>query len=302
MPAAGHMVHMPSHIYMRVGRYADAARVNVLADTADDDYVAQCRAQGIYPFFYHRHNEHMLAWAAMFQGRSVAALEAARKIGHGVEPSMVGGPMSETVQHLLSQPLYVLVRFGRWQEVLREPAPPAQYTVTTAMWHYARGMALSHTGDPAGAASELAALRRIAADPALKDRGIGFASLPVVLAIGTEVLAAQMDAARGRRTSAVHRLERAVRLQDGLRYNEPPDWYFPARHYLGAALLEAGQPAEAETVYWQDLARNRENGYALFGLARAIRAQGRTAEAEAIEARFRTAWKDADVTLQSSRF
>jgi len=303
-PAAGHLVHMPSHIYMRVGRYADAYASNALADKADNDYVAQCNAQGIYPLFYHRHNQHFLTWAAMFQGRSVAASEAARLIAHGLTPESVTatGPLSETIQHLMSQPLYVMVRFGRWDDILKEPQPDADYALMNAMWHYARGMARRHTGNLPEARRELAAVEQAAAGDALREKMVGFTPAPAVLTVAAQILGAELAAANGDRDGAIAKLDRAVRIQDGFRYNEPPDWYFPARHYLGAALLDAGRAAEAETVYWQDLQRNPANGYALFGLGQAQAAQGKSAEAAQSAELYRAAWKDADVKLTSSRY
>jgi tetratricopeptide (TPR) repeat protein len=302
MPAAGHIVHMPSHIYMGVGRYADSVRVNQLADAADDAYVAQCNAQGIYPLFYHRHNEHFIAWAAMLDGESATAMSAARKIGKDLPPEMVTGPLAETIEHVLSQPLYVMVRFGRWQDVLHEPAPPPNFSFMHGLWHYARGLAFRHTGRPQSAARELKALQARASSRDLQQRAVGYAPAPTVLQIAAEVLMAEIASARRQHARAIGHLERAVRLQDGMTYNEPPDWYFPVRHYLGAELLEAGRPTEAATVYWQDLARNRENGYALFGLRQALAAQHRDVEAAEIGTRFRAAWRNADVTLTSSRF
>lgn len=301
-PAAGHLVHMPTHIYMRVGRYADAYDANKLADAADNQYVAQCKAQGLYPLFYHRHNQHFLTWAAMFQGRSQAAMDAGRLISHGIEPHMIAGPLSETVQHLMSQPLYVMVRFGRWDDILKEPQPVADYGFMTAIWHYARGMAYASTGKAGAAKKELKTLQATAKSDAMKDKMVGFAQAPAVLGIAVDVLGATLDSADGDHEDAIERLDRAVRIQDGFLYNEPPDWYFPVRHYLGAELLAAGRPAEAETVYWQDLARNPKNGYALFGLQKALEAQGKTAQAAAIAPQFSAAWQAADVKLASSRF
>lgn len=301
-PAAGHLVHMPSHIYMRVGRYTDAARTNELADAADNRYVAQCNAQGIYPLFYHRHNQHFLTWAAMFQGRSQAALDAGRHIGHGLEPEMLAGPLSETLQHLLIQPVYVLVRFGRWDDILREPPPNPQYDFATAIWHYARGMAYAGTRRLRPARRELAGVRQAAASQSMQDKFVGFAPAPAVLGIAGDVLDASIASAMGEHDLAVTRLDRAVRIQDGFRYNEPPDWYFPVRHYLGAALLDAGRAAEAETVYWQDLERNPDNGYAWLGLQQALAAQGKAEQAAWAAARQARAWRDADVKLSSSRF
>lgn len=303
-PAAGHLVHMPSHIYMKVGRYADAYDSNALADAADDAYVAQCNAQGIYPLFYHRHNQHFLTWAAMFQGRSAAAMDAGRMIARGLDPGTLkaSGPLSETIQHLMSQPLYVMVRFGQWDAILREPQPHPDYALMNAIWHYARGMAWRYSGNPRAAKQELALLEKAANGSFMKDKLVGFAPAPMVLTVGAEILGGEIAAARGDHDEAIARLDRAVRLQDGFRYNEPPDWYFPARHYLGAELLDAGRFAEAETVYWQDLARNPANGYALFGLEQALERQGRATEAANVAGQFRIAWRDADAKLASSRF
>ncbi len=298
-PNAGHLVHMPSHIYMRVGRYADAAASNELADAADNAYVAQCNAQGLYPLFYHRHNQHFLTWAAMYQGRQAVAMAAARQIAEGIEPHMIAGPLSETVQHLMSQPLYVMVRFGEWDAILEEPAPLADYGFMTAMWHYARGMAFANTGKAGAARRELKILGATATGPAMRDKLVGFAPAPAVIGIGVDVLGATLDSRAGNHTAAIAKLDRATRVQDGFIYNEPPDWYFPVRHYLGAELLDAGRAAEAETVYWQDLARNPRNGYALLGLEQALKAQGKPADE--VTAQFSAAWRDADVRLASSR-
>jgi tetratricopeptide (TPR) repeat protein len=171
-----------------------------------------------------------------------------------------------------------------------------------AMWHYARGMAYSHKSKRGAAKEELRALQRSADSAAMKDKVVGFAPAPVVLTIAAEILGAELDSAAGNHDAAIARLDRAVRLQDGFRYNEPPDWYFPVRHYLGAELLEAGRAAEAEVVYWQDLARNPANGYALLGLEKAAEAQGKKEQAARAAEAFRTAWQAADVTLSSSRF
>jgi tetratricopeptide (TPR) repeat protein len=195
-----------------------------------------------------------------------------------------------------------MVRFGRWDEVLKEPEPIADYGYMNAMWHYARGMAYRHKGKSGPAKQELRKLQQIAASDAMKDKLVGFAPAPAALAIATDILAAELASAGGDHDAAIARLDRAVRAQDGFLYNEPPDWYFPVRHYLGAELLEAGRPAEAEVVYWQDLARNPGNGYALFGLQKAQEAQGKTAEAARSAQKFSAAWQAADVKLASSRF
>ena len=299
MPGAGHLVHMPSHIYMQVGRYADAYAVNVNAARADENYQTQCRAQGIYPLLYYPHNVHFQVWAATFEGRSAVALTDARKLaGHThLEPDVFGLP-----ELFELQPLFVLVRFGKWDEVLKEPQPPAQARLMNALWHYARGLAFKHLGDPALAGKELAALRAIAQEPGLKDKYTAFAPTTRLMTIAEQVLAAEIAAGSKRYDEAIARLQRAVLLQDGLLYNEPPDWYFPVRHYLGAVLLEAGLPQEAEAVYWQDLALYRENGFSLLGLQKALEAQGRAGEAAGFAERQRKAFARADVQLTSSRY
>ncbi len=234
MSGAGHLVHMPSHIYMQVGRYADAYAVNVDAARADENYLTQCRAQGIYPLLYYPHNVHFQVWAAMFEGRSAVALADARKLaGHShPEPDVFGLP-----EVFELQPLFVLLRFGKWDEVLKEPQPPAQARLMNALWHYARGLAFKHRGDPGLAGKELAVLRAIAQEPGLKDKYTAFAPTTRLMTIAEQVLAAEIAAGSKRYDEAIARLQRAVLLQDGLMYNEPPDWYFPIRHYLGAVLL-----------------------------------------------------------------
>jgi tetratricopeptide (TPR) repeat protein len=300
-PGAGHLVHMPSHIWIQLGRYRDSYESNARAAQADEGYIAQCHAQGFYPLSYYPHNVHFQVWAALIQGRSGTALEMARKVKSKVPADMHGNEwgMYET---FLSMPLFTLVRFGRWDQVLAEPRPPQEAPYTTGIWRYARGLAYANTGKPEEARKELSALAAIADDPKMADRHIGFSMLPRLLTIAREIVGAEIDAKVRRWDAAIGKLDRAVRIQDSLLYTEPPDWYYPVRHTLGAVLLEAGRPEEAETVYWQDLRKNRDNGYALFGLWKSLEAQGRADEAADAEKRFRAAWSDADVKLTSSRF
>lgn len=299
MPAAGHMVHMPSHIYQRVGRYADAVRSNELAVLADEDYITQCRAQGLYPMGYYPHNIHFLWFAATMDGRSSLAVDSARKVaGKVTDEALKEAPLTAGFRVV---PYYALTRFGRWDEMLREPAPPADSAFLTGMWRYARGLALLGKGRVDEADGELAEVRRLAADPSLDYPLFSPNTARQVLAIAPEVLAGEVAAARKQFDRAIAHLERAVRLEDGLVYTEPAEWHYPPRHALGAVLIQAGRPAEAETVYWEDLKRNPENGWALYGLALALRAQGKTDAAAVIEERFRKAWARADVTLSASR-
>lgn len=300
-PGAGHLVHMPSHIYMQLGRYEESYEANAAASAADEGYITQCRAQGMYPLTYYPHNVHFLAWAALMQGRSADALAAARKVAEQV-PHDLHGDHWALYQTFLSMPLYVMVRFGMTDEILAEPEPGRETTYLRAVWHYARGMAYLYRGDLGKARKELKALDRIAADPEAATAGIGFAGAGKLMLIASQVLGGELAIKQGRTEEGLAGLERAVRLEDGLLYNEPPDWYYPVRHNLGAALLDVGRPAEAEVVYWQDLKKNRDNGYALFGLEQSLAAQGRDEDAAEIEARFRRAWSAADVQLTSSRY
>jgi len=299
MPAAGHMVHMPSHIYQRVGRYADAVRSNQLAVQADEDYITQCRAQGLYPMGYYPHNIHFLWWAATMDGQRGLALESARKVASRIpDEALTEMPMLAGFRVI---PYYALVRFGLWDELLKEPAPPAGSPFLTGMWQYGRGMAQIAKGRLAEADRSLAELKRSATDKALDTPMFSPNTMADVLRIAPEVLAGEIAAARKDYDKAIAHLERAVRLDDGLVYTEPAEWNFPPRHALAALLLEAGRPKEAETVYWEDLRRNPENGWALRGLADALRAQGRGDEAKVVEERFKTAWTRADFTLTGSR-
>jgi hypothetical protein len=300
MPGAGHLVHMPSHIYMRVGRYADASASNEQAVAADEDYIAQCRAQGIYPMGYYPHNIHFLWSASAMEGRAAVAVEAARKVASKVTPEMMDG--LPFLQAFAVVPYYALTRFGRWDEMLAEPAPPERFLYLMGTWHYARGLAYVGKDDLAAAESELAEVRRLAADPALAFTLFSPNTAAAVLSIGPEALAGEIAARRKEYDAAIAHLERAVRLEDGLVYTEPAEWHYPPRQALAAVLLEAGRAAEAETVYWEDLRRNPENGWSLFGLKQALLAQKRDADAAIVGERQAKAWARADVALRASRF
>lgn len=301
-PAAGHLVHMPGHIYQRVGRYDDAIKANQLAILADEDYISQCQAQGIYPLGYYPHNIHFLWFGATMAGRSALAIESARKTVNAVPKEAV--EEMPILQTFLLVEDFALVRFGQWDEILKLGPLKYDSLFTRGVRHYARGMALTRKGDFSAARKELEAVKRIAADPELiaKPASMSLNTPDTVLEIAAASLAGELAAEQGKYDEAIVELERAVRLQDALAYTEPDDWHYPVRHSLAAVLLKAGRAAEAETVYWQDLREHPQNGWALFGLAQALRAQGKIEQAKAIEADFRTAWAEADVQLASSRF
>jgi tetratricopeptide (TPR) repeat protein len=299
MPAAGHIVHMPSHIYQRVGRYLDAMKSNQLAVAADEDYITQCRAQGLYPMGYYPHNIHFLWFAASMAGQGKAAIEAARKTAaKAPDEAMKQLPLLAGFRVV---PYYALTRFGRWDEMLNEPAPPADNIYLTGSWQYARGLSYLAKGQMPEAERALAEVRRIAADKALDFPLFSPNSAASIFAVAPEVLAGEIATARKDYDDAIAHLERAVRLEGSLVYTEPSEWHYPPRHALGAVLLEAGRPREAETVYWDDLKRHPENGWALAGLRQALIDQGKKDQAAIVEARFKKAWVTADVDIKTSR-
>jgi len=313
VPGAGHMVHMPAHIYSRVGRWADASEANVRAIEADRAYRARSPEQGFYRI-YMAHNHHFLAWSSMMEGRSAAAIGAAREMIAGMPPEFVEA-LAFFADGYMTIAIEALMRFGRWEEILAEPVPPAYLPIATAHRHFARGIALAALGRLDEARAEQAAFT--AASAKVTDAMIvGNNGAKHVLAIADHMLAGEILFFEGRIDESVARLREGVRLEDELKYNESPDWIQPVRHTLGAVLVEAGRPAEAAEVYRADLAKNPENGWALYGLAQCARARlrearsignapgARAAERDALdaEARFAKAWSRADVTLHATCF
>lgn len=301
MPGAGHMVHMPSHIYVRVGRYADAAASNERAILADERYIAQCQAQGLYPVGYYPHNIHFLWSAATMEGRAEVAIDAARKVAAKMPQDMAAHDFVP-LQDFLSTPYYALVRFGRWEEMLTEAKPPQALAHMTAMWHYGRGIAFAERGQVERAEGELKAMRALVTHPSLEDAEVAGTKLTSLIELAGKLVEGEIAAKQQRWDDAVRSLKEAVAMQDAQRYNEPPTWHYPVRQSLGAVLMAAGRTKEAETVYMEDLQRNRENGWSLYGLAESLKAQGRTEDAAAAEARFKRAWTRADVSLTASSF
>ena len=293
MPAAGHIVHMPGHIYIRVGRYNDAVEANVHAVHADETYIADQRPQGIYPLAYYPHNYHFMAFAATMAGRGAQAVDAARNVVRNV-PVDVAAVVPE-LQLLVPFAHLTLASFGRWDEVLAEPAPPASLRFPTAMVYYARGVALAAKGRLPAAGMALDSLRVIAA-------GISSSPHKEVAQIAVEALQGEIHARRGLTDGAIRHFRAAMAIEDGLSYMEPPYWHYPIRHSLGAALLRAGRASEAEVVYREDLKRFPENGWSLLGLRQSLVARGKAAEADAVGRRFEKAWRMADVALRASRF
>jgi tetratricopeptide (TPR) repeat protein len=300
-PGAGHLVHMPAHIYIRVGRYYDASIVNIKAGEADTSYIAQCQAQGVYPLLYHPHNWHFLWAAATFAGKSEWARRGALKtrelMGTHKHDDANFGPV---IQHFWLAPTFDDVRFGRWDTILAM-SEPEDSPYLRGIWHYARGMAFGGKGDLAAARRELTSVERY----------VGAESLPAIqvsvrnnarqlVEVAQAVLAGDIEARGKNYTRAIELLGKAVALEDVLGYNEPEDWHFPVRHLLGAVMLEAGDAKGAEKVYRVELEHHVENGWSLFGLAASLAAQGRDEEAAAVRERFTKAWANSDVRLTAS--
>ena len=292
MPGAGHIVHMPGHIYVRVGRYRDAITANEHAVHADETYIRDQRpGVGMYLVGYYPHNYDFMAFAASMIGRREQALAATEKMRTLSPEEMLRAPGMTFLQHHRTRHLQMKVRFALWESILAEPAPPSDLGHARGLWSYARGRALAAGGELEAARRQLAELRALAGDPELAAQRLEFNTSGAVLGIAAEVLAAHIAAAAGESTSARKHFEAAVILEDAMVYGEPPEWSVPVRQEFGAALLELGEPALAERVFREDLERFPANGWSLHGLARSLRAQGRTREALATTAEFQRMWE-----------
>jgi tetratricopeptide (TPR) repeat protein len=292
VPGAGHLVHMPTHIYMRLGRWDDAVEHNATAVHVDQEYVASRKPTGVYPLGYVPHNYHVMWEALLMLGRSREALGAARTIEAKVSPDVVR--MIPPFEYYSPAPLFTLVRFSRWDDVLKEPAPAAELRYTTGMWHYARGMAFAGQGNFEAAAVERDSVAAIAAEIP-PEQPANLNSARALLRIAERHLAGETAARQQRTDEAIRALREGIALEDELTYDEPTAWVVPLRQSLGRVLLAAGRPKEAEQEYREDLMRYPNNGWSLHGLARALAVQGKTKEAAAVDARFRKTWARADV-------
>jgi tetratricopeptide (TPR) repeat protein len=292
---AGHLVHMPSHIYARVGDNAAAIKSNAAAAEVDRNYIAATGATGMYPAMYYSHNLHFLAYAAMQAGKSDEARKAAETLAENIRTRGQGMPPDMT-EGFLTYPIAVRVRFRQWEDVLAMPQPAAGLQANVAFWHFARGMALAATGKISDAeAAKKAFDAAVAKIP--KEQGFGFTKAAAIMQISGAVLDARIAEARGNSITAIDALKKGVTAQDALAYDEPPDWFFPVRESLGGALLRAGNAAEAEKVFREDLIRNPRNGRSLFGLWQALVAQNKMTDAAWAKSQYEAAWRDADVTL-----
>lgn len=304
VPGSGHLVHMPAHIYIRVGRYRDAILANQHAVKVDHGYMSHAHVESIYTLAYVPHNYHFLWAAAIKTGRKALSEQAAADTAAKVNTDMLRTPgFSGTLQHFWILPLYTKALFGEWDAILKEPAPPSDLIYPTGIWHYARGLALLRNGRLDEAKIELDRLEKNIADPAIADLTV-FDLNPIrnLLQIGAEILHGELAAQKQDYSKAIAHLQAAIELEDGLNYTEPKDWYLPPRQVLGAVLLEAGKAGEAEQAYRQDLAYHPQNGWSLFGLMQSLKRQNKDNEAEKVRQQFDEVWADADVTLTVSRF
>ena len=300
LPGSGHLVHMPAHIYARVGRWHDAVVANQKAIVADDSYLAICKpGPGVYPLGYVPHNHHFLWFAATMEGASEIARAAAAHTGERTsDPGLMRTPGFEAMQNFSLTPLFAAVRFGRWDEVTAMPKPADDVPYMQAMWNYAQAMAAAGQGRLDDAKAFHGALAPAASDPAIeKMMAWDRYSLIGGVQVAERFVAAEIARAEKKYDEAIAALNTAVTIEDTLPYDEPPGWNWPARLALGNVLLEAGKPAEAEQVFRDELTRNPENGWSLHGLARALKAQGKKQESQEVAARFAQAWANADIDL-----
>lgn len=299
VPGSGHLVHMPAHIFWRVGRYEDAAQANIQAAKVDEDYIAQCNAQGFYPALYYPHNVHFLWAAASMSGQSALALETAQKLADNVRIEQI--KEFPTIEFFKTVPMLAHVQFGKWNEILAMEAPPADLDYSNAIWHYARGVAFSRSGQPDLAAAEQAELAKVKDTVQIQFMDTNDYPASLLLNIADKLLLGEIAAAQGKSDESIALFTEAVALQDSLPYTEPPFWYYPTRQSLGEALMKAEKYEEAEAVYRRDLEEYPHNGWSMAGLAVALEVQGETEEAAHIRHHFKDVWAKADVELTASR-
>ncbi len=302
VPGIGHLVHMPSHIYLHIGRYGDASEANQKAVEADQRYLNRHGAHGMYRISYMPHNSHFLWFTSSMEGRGQKCLEAANITKDYIIEDLLYSPGYGSLYEHYALLYFAMARFGMWDKILDEPKPDDELVFPNAVWHYARGLAYVRKGNLESARDNLNSLKNMNNRETLQEMDIGGINMTGnVIQIAINTLNAEIFAEENNYSDAIELLREAVRLQDNLGYHEPPAWYMPVRQTLGAILLEAGKAGEAEEVYREDLEDWPENGWSLFGLYQALKEQGNDSEAEEVYNRFQKAWSYADVELTSSR-
>jgi tetratricopeptide (TPR) repeat protein len=295
----GHLVHMPAHIYIRTGDYAAAAKNNVDAVRVDKVYLRQIGSfSSTYDLIYYSHNLHFLSAAQAMAGNFAAAKQAADELEAHIRPLVGRMPESEVY---LPTPFLVLVRFHRWGEILNSSPPEPNLAMTNALWHFARGSAAAAMGKIELAEAERTVLETVRGKTSPEQQfGMNYNKARDFLDLAESILDARIAMARGESDHAIQDWTRAVQIEDGFKYDEPPEWFYPVRESLGAALLESEKSAEAEQVFREDLRRNARNPRSLFGLMHSLKAQQKEADAVWVELEFHAAWKNADTRLELS--
>lgn len=295
-PAAGHIVHMPAHIYIRTGDYQAAVKANEQAAIADRAYIKATAAEGIYPMMYYSHNLHFIAMCAAMNGNYAEAKKNADVLMNNIRPHVQDMPL----EGFTTIPLAVEVRFHHWNEILKAPQPVVEFKTATVFWHFARGMALAGTGKVEEAEAEY----KIVGDAEAATPPDAIFQMPInnktkdILKIAKDVLGAQVAMSKKDMNAGIQSLREAVAVQDGLRYNEPADWFFPVRESLGAALLKSGDAAAAEKVFREDLERNPRNPRSLWGLHQTLLQEHRDYDAGFIKSQFEASWKGEASSLK----
>ncbi len=302
VPGAGHLVHMPSHTYIRIGKYHDGVVANQKAVLVDSLYVEACHAQGVYPLAYYPHNYHFISACATLCGESKIAMIGANETSIHSHKKLLRDPAWATLQHYYSIPWFVEVKLGLWNDILHSPKPENDLKYPSVIYHYAQGMTMLSQNKIADSKKHLNEMKIIMTDTAIKALSIwGINSLYDICVVASNTLEGEINAKENNFSAAISQLQNAVEKEDALNYNEPPDWFFSTRHHLGAVLIEAGKIQEAIKVYKEDLKTFRENGWALKGLMNAYERSGDKIKYEETKIRFNEAWKHADIKITSSR-
>jgi tetratricopeptide (TPR) repeat protein len=300
MPRAGHMVHMPAHIYFRVGNYSRAVELNIDAARVDEEYLAASNNQGLYRMMYYPHNVDFISYGSLMGGRSNLAIQTALKMAY--KGSLMMNTNSGFGQYLTIEPMLASVRYGKWTDILSLSTPDASQAYSNVIFRFARGMAYLRSNNVTLAEKEALKLDSLSKLEVLTTTYFSFNPASEIAKIPLNILRGEILARKKDIDGAVKAFNEAIRIESGLRYNEPPDWKLPPRQFLGAMLLEVGRNADAESVYREDLKKNPLNGWSLKGLQLSQEKLGKKAEAVATSKKFEKAWANADVTISSSRF
>lgn len=301
-PGAGHLVHMPSHIYIRTGNYHEGSLANIRAVKSDEEYINQCNQQGFYPISYYPHNYHFLWATATLEGDSKTAIDAALKTSQKPPDSLMAVCGYQTLQHFAVVPLYAYITFGKWDQILNYEKPLDDRPYMQAVWHYARAMAFISKDELDKAEEEIKQLEVYSSNKEIEALSIwGINSAGLLIKIAYQVSRGELEVKKKNYDTAIAYLQKAVELEDQLRYDEPPTWFYPCRQNLGAVLIEADRYEEAQIVYEENLREIPNNGWGLFGLQQALLKQGKDSEAAEIQKKFNEVWQYSDVQLTSSR-